>query len=384
MAKTWEQINEKIHQGKAVVVTAEEIIDIVEAEGPKKAAEKVDVVTTATFGPMCSSGAFINFGHSVPRIRATKVWLNDVQCYAGIAAVDIYLGATEVAESDPENKVFPGEFRYGGGHVITDLLEGKRVTLRALSYGTDCYPAREMVKEVILDDLPNAWLYNPRNGYQNYACAVNLNEKTIYTYMGILKPRMKNASFSTSGCLSPLLNDPMFRTIGLGTRIFLGGGVGYVVGAGTQHNPAPERAENKTPIHPAGAIAVQGDLKGMNPKWLRGVSYLGYGVSLQVGLGIPIPILDEEMALLCAVKDEDLVTQVQDYGIDYPNGVSRSLGQVNYRDLKSGKVVIDGKTVPTSSMSSQPGARQIAAELKSWIQAGKFELTKPVETVPAS
>jgi L-aspartate semialdehyde sulfurtransferase len=383
MAKTIQQINEKIRQGKAVVVTAEEIIDIVENDGPEKAAEKVDVVTTATFGPMCSSGAFINFGHTTPKIKASKVWFNDVPAYAGIAAVDAYLGATELAEGDPENKVFPGEFRYGGGHVITELLEGKRITMRIKAYGTDCYPAKDVVKEISLDDLPYAQLYNPRNGYQNYACAVNLAEKTIYTYMGILKPRMKNATYSSAGCLSPLLNDPLFKTIGMGTRIFLGGGVGYVVGKGTQHNPNPNRAENGTPTHPAGTLALQGDLKGMNPKWIRGLSYLGYGVTLQVGMGIPIPMLNEEIARFCSVKDEDLVTQVLDYGNDYPNGIARSLGQVNYRDLRSGKIEVDGMIIPTSALSSLPGARQIAAELKGWIEAGKFELTQPVELLPS-
>jgi len=383
MVKTIAQINARIREGKAVVVTAEEIIDIVETEGVKKAAETVDVVTTGTFSPMCSSGAFINFGHAKPRLRATKVWLNDVPCYTGIAAVDLYLGATELVEGDPENKVFPGEFNYGGAHVIQELLAGKRVILRAKSYGTDCYPAKELVKEITLNELPQAWLYNPRNAYQNYVCAVNLSDKTIYTYMGMLKPRMSNATFATSGCLSPLLNDPLFRTIGLGTRIFLGGGIGYVTGAGTQHNPTPNRRENGTPTQPAGAIAVQGDLKRMDAKWVRGVSFLGYGVSLQIGLGVPIPILDEQMAAYCAVKDEEITTGVIDFSHDYPNGVSRVLGEVNYRDLKSGQIVVDGKTVPTSSLSSQPGAREIAVELKEWIQAGKFELTEPIETLPA-
>jgi uncharacterized protein (DUF39 family) len=97
--KTIDEINEKISEGKAVVVTAEEMIDIVRDNGPKKAAKMVDVVTTGTFSPMCSSGAFINFGHSSPAIRMTRVWLNDVMAYAGIAAVDAYIGATELSES---------------------------------------------------------------------------------------------------------------------------------------------------------------------------------------------------------------------------------------------------------------------------------------------
>jgi len=45
-------------QGKAVVVTAEEIIDIVERHGDVEAARRVDVVTTGTFAPMCSWALF--------------------------------------------------------------------------------------------------------------------------------------------------------------------------------------------------------------------------------------------------------------------------------------------------------------------------------------
>ena len=120
--KSYEEINEKIRRGEAVVVTAEEVIDIVAEKGYAKAAQEIDVVTTGTFGPMCSSGAFINFGHSNPRIKMKKVWLNGVEAYSGIAAVDAYIGAAQLPENDPENKVFPGRFSYGGGHVIHDLV----------------------------------------------------------------------------------------------------------------------------------------------------------------------------------------------------------------------------------------------------------------------
>jgi len=138
--KTIQDINKRIQQGKVVVVTAQEMTELVKRKGPRKAAAEVDVVTTGTFAPMCSSGAFINFGHIKPPIKASKVWLNEVPAYAGLAAVDIFIGATEPAEDDPLNRVHPGQFKYGGGHVIQDLIAGKKVKLKALAYGTDCYP----------------------------------------------------------------------------------------------------------------------------------------------------------------------------------------------------------------------------------------------------
>ena len=382
ITKTFDEINARIQSGQAVVVTAEEMVGIVRTKGAAEAAARVDVVTTGTFSPMCSSGAMINFGHSQPTIKAQKAWLNNVPSYAGLAAVDIFIGATEPAEDDPLNKVFPGEFKYGGGHVIEDLVAGKRVVLRVVAYGTDCYPSKFLEKEVTLDDLPYALLLNPRNCYQNYNCAVNLSEKTIYTYMGTLKPNARNATYCSAGELSPLMNDPLYRTIGLGTRIFLGGGVGYVTWQGTQHKPGVPRSDNGTPRRPAGTLMVQGDLKQMSPRWLKGVTMQGYGNTLAVGIGVPIPILNEEMAAFTGVSDKEIFTQVVDYSHDYPNGVARNYGEVTYAQLKSGQIEVNGKMVPTAPLSSVVRAREIAETLKQWILDKKFTLTQPVVQIP--
>ncbi len=372
-----EEINQKIKQGKAVVVTAEEMVDIVKEDGVKGAFKKVDVVTTGTFGVMCSSGAFINFGHTRPKIKASKVWFNDVEAYAGVAAVDCYLGATQVQEDDPLNKVHPGRFKYGGGHVIEDLIAGRQVRFRAKAYGTDCYPLKEYESIITINDLRDAFLYNPRNAYQNYNCAVNLSKKTIYTYMGVLRPNLGNATYSTSGQLSPLLNDPFYWTIGVGTKIFLGGSIGVVTWRGTQHNPDVLRGENGIVKEGAGTIAVTGDMKQMSSRYIRGVSMLGYGCSMMVGIGIPIPIINEEMAYFTGQSDADIFCQVVDYGIDYPNAIDRSLGEVSYQELKSGKIKIMGKEVPTSPLSSYFMAKEIAGNLKDWILRHKFTLGVP-------
>ncbi len=380
--KTYGEINKKIRSGEVVVATAEEMIDIVRDKGPVAAARQVDVVTTGTFAPMCSSGAFLNFGQFTPTMKAAKVWLNNVPAYSGLAAVDCYIGATEPCEDDPLNKVYPGEFNYGGGHVIQDLVAGRKVHLKAESYGTDCYPNRSAEKKIDLATLPYAVLCNPRNGYQNYNCAINLTKKTIYTYMGALKPRAGNANYCSAGQLSPLFNDPYYKTIGIGTRLFLGGSVGYVAWHGTQHKPAAERTDGGTPVSPAGTLCVMGDLKGMSPDWLRGASIQGYGCSLSVGLGIPIPILNEEMARYTAVSDEEIFTQIVDYGHDYPNGVSRSHGQVSYAELKSGFIQVNGEMTPTVPLSSVVKAREIAHILKSWILKGEFQIGEPQFTLP--
>jgi uncharacterized protein (DUF39 family) len=385
MAKTLEEINDKIRKGKAIVLTAEEIIDYAAEKGIKKAVHEVDVVTTGTFGPMCSSGAYFNVGHTKPRIKlgGGKTTLNDVPVYTGFAAVDFFLGATAMPEDDPRNKIFPGKFAYGGAYVIEELVAGKDIRLAATAYGTDCYPKKNLETTIALKDMNEAVLFNMRNAYQNYNVAVNLSDRVIYTYMGVLQPKMGNANYCSAGQLSPLLNDPLYRTIGLGTRIFLGGGVGYVVGSGTQHNPGVKRTEAGVPKAPAGTLSVSGDLKLMSPAWLRGTSFTGYGVTLTVGIGVPIPILDEEILRATLVRDEEIWAQIVDYSESYPQGIPGSLGEVNYKQLKSGRIPFQGKEIPTSGLSSYRKAREVAQILKEWIETGKFFLTQAVELLPS-
>jgi uncharacterized protein (DUF39 family) len=335
---------------------------------------------------MCSSGAYFNVGHTKPRIKIGGGWatLNGVPVYTGFAAVDLFLGATAMPDEDPRNQIYPGKFLYGGAHVIEDLVAGKDVRLVASAYGTDCYPRTKLETWIRLEDLNEAMLFNIRNAYQNYNVAVNVSDRIIHTYMGVLQPKIRNANYCSAGQLSPLLNDPLYRTIGLGTRIFLGGGVGYVVGSGTQHNPTVPRTERGVPRMGAGTLAVTGSLKQMSAKWLRGASFTGYGVTLAVGIGVPIPILDEETLHYATVSDADIVAQIVDYSEAYPNCVPGSLGEVTYAELKSGSISVNGKKVPTAGLSSYAKAKEVANTLKSWIERGSFLLTNPVECLPSA
>jgi L-aspartate semialdehyde sulfurtransferase len=384
MIRTIAEINEKIRKGQAVVVTAEEVIGIARKKGVAAAAKEIDVVTTGTFGPMCSSSAYMNLGHTQPRMKVGggRVYLNDVPAYTGVAAVDIILGATAMPDDDPKNRIYPGEFNYGGGHVIEELVSGKDIRLVASAYGTDCYPRKKLETLININTINEAILFNMRNAYQNYNVAVNVSNRMIYTYMGVLKPRMGNANFCSAGQLAPLLNDPLYKTIGIGTRIFLGGGVGYVAWHGTQHNPSAPRTVKGVPTRGAGTLAVIGDLKQMKPKWLVGTSFLGYGATLTVGIGVPIPILNEEILQYTLVTDADILAPVVDYSDAYPNRKPDVLAEVSYAELKSGKIKVNGKEIPTASLSSYPGAVEIASMLKNWIKKGEFLLSDPVAPLP--
>lgn len=370
MAKTIAQINEKIKTGKAVVVTAEVFTKMAQEKSLAELAQEVDVVTTATFGPMCSSGAIINFGHWSPGIRMEEISINGVSAYEGLAAVDTYIGATSESKFDPT---------YGGANVIEDFIRGKDVRLHARGKGTDCYPTKEIDTWINKETVNEFYLFNPRNAYQNYAAATNSTNRIKYTYMGSLLPRYSNVTYSTSGELSPLLNDPFLRTIGLGTRIFLGGTEGYVVWNGTQFNTRRERNEFGIPKLPGATLAVIGDAKQMSADYIRSAYYEKYGVSLFVGIGIPIPVLDERMAKHLSISNDQIETTILDYGQENHPAV----GTVSYAELASGSVTLpDGKQVKTAPLSSLAKAREIAELLGRWIREKRFFLTEPVQMFP--
>jgi uncharacterized protein (DUF39 family) len=372
MAKSWEEINARIASGEAVVFTAEEFAALAADEGLKSAARRVDVVTTGTFGPMCSSGVMLNFGHSEPPIRMAEIWLNDVAAYGGLAAVDTYLGVTQPSTTRG--------FEYGGAHVIEDLLRGRAVRLRATSPGTDCYPRTEIDTWITLEELNQAYFFNPRNAYQNYSVAVNSTDQALYTYLGTLLPRFGNATYCSAGALSPLLNDPTYRTIGIGSRIFVAGAPGYVAWQGTQHNPHTDRDEHGVPVRPAGTLAVIADLKKASAEYFSAATFTKYGVSSFMGIGVPIPVLDEDIAETLALTDADLTATIYDYGV--PSRSHPAVGTATYAQLRSGTIELHGKHIPTGPISSLPKARAIASELKRWIAEERFALAEPVELLP--
>jgi L-aspartate semialdehyde sulfurtransferase len=381
--RTIAEINEKIQTGKAVVMTVEAVKARVQEIGVQKVAQEVDVVATGTFEPMEASGAMINLGQTDPPIKIRQCWIDGVPAYAGFGAVDLYLGASQMPDYNPfadtqENEDF---WERGGGHVIEDLIAGKSVRLRAVGQVTDCYPRSSFETTISRDRINQFYLFNPRNLYQNFIVGINGGDRPLHTYLGLLQPHLGNAVYANPGSLSPLLNDPNLNVVGIGTRILLGGGIGYISWEGTQHFPLQKRLPNDTPIGPAATLALIGDAKGMDPKWVRGCYFKGYGASLMLGVAVPLPVISEEVILHCSVQDKDLVAPVVDFSI--PRRVRPTFGLYSYAELKSGKIPIDGRMVRVAPLASLYLARQKAQLLKEMIEAGEFLLTEPVAQLPS-
>ncbi len=371
------EINDKILHQRATVWTVEELKARVAEVGVTQAAKQVDVITTGTFEPMESSGAIINLGHTDPPIKIRQCWLDGVPAYSGFGAVDLYLGATQVGETADGEEARDN----GGGFVLESLIAGKPVHLKALGQVTDCYPRASFETTITKDTINQFYLFNPRNVYQNFIVGVNGGDRPLFTYLGPLQPRLGNAVYSNPGALSPLLNDPDLQLIGIGTRIFFGGGIGYVSWEGTQHFPLQKRLPNRTPIGPAATLALIGDAKQMNAKWVRGCFFRNYGPSVMLGVGIPLPVLNEEVVRRCAVQDQELAAPIVDFSI--PRRVRPTFGLVSYAQLKAGRITIEGKSVRVAPLASLYLSRQVALELKQWIEAGTFTLTEFVAPIPS-
>ena len=384
MERTIAQINEKIDRGGVVVWTIAEAKAKIATLGIDKVFDLVDVITTGTFEPMESSGAIINLGHTDPPIKIRQCWLDNIAAYAGFGAVDLYLGATAMAdynfnETDPDLREGIG-WEKGGGHVIEDLIAGKPIQLKAIGQKTDCYPRAKWGNMITKDSINQFYLFNPRNLYQNFIVGVNGGDRTLYTYLGPLQPRLGNAVYSNPGAISPLLNDPNLNIVGIGSKIFLGGGIGYIAWEGTQHFPLQKRLPNDTPIGPAATVALVGDAKQMDSNWVRGCYFKNYGPSLMLGVGIALPVLNKKVIHNCAVVDKEIVAPVIDFSI--PRRVRPSFGLVSYEQLQKGHVTIDGKSVRVAPLASKRRSLQVAEELKQWITTGKFTLTEPVASLP--
>ena len=387
--RTIAEINDKISRGQAVVWTVAELKERLKDLSISQAFQQVDVITTGAFEPMESTGAIINLGQTDPPIKIRQCWLDGVPAYAGLGAVDLYLGATASPDYSGTGENNNGEQRprsgglaseRGGGHVIEDLIAGKSVPLKANGQVTDCYPRASLETTINRDTINQFYLFNPRNLYQNFIVGVNGGENPLFTYLGPLQPRLGNAVYSCPGAISPLLNDPDLQLIGIGSRIFLGGGVGYLTWEGTQHFPLQKRLPNRTPIGPAATLALIGDGKQMSSTWVRGCHFQKYGSSIMLGVGIPLPVLQEEVVKNCAIKDKEIVAPVIDFAI--PRRVRPTFGLVSYAQLKSGQIKIEGKSVRTAPLASIFLAQKVAQELKQWIEQGLFYLTEPVESLP--
>jgi uncharacterized protein (DUF39 family) len=195
--------------------------------------------------------------------------------------------------------------------------------------------------------------------------------------MGKLNPRLGSVNYSGAGEISPLLNDPGLKTIGIGSAFFFCGTTGYVSWEGTQFNAEQEKdPETGLPIGPGATLALIGNLKEMKPEFIRPVVIPGYGISISLGMGFAIPVINEDIAKSVIIRNKQIKTRL----IDYATG--KCIGFVNYEELMSGKVELSGKKIPSRTMTDIRASANIAEILQDWVRKGKFFITELVRNLP--
>lgn len=424
--RTFSQIQEKIRQGKAVVLTADEICNRVRS-GEVVRFEDVDVVTTATRAIMSGTYAVLSFPVAEPDsfVRASRVWLNGVPAQVGpcpnerIGMVDIIVNGTARSKSEPD---------YGGGLLFKDLVEGKPVVVEV-----ETMEGRFFETRTTINQIPHARLFATRHAFKNYLAFVNPKNEPVSSifHASQFKGNLSEATFCGCGELNPVKNDPNLETIGIGTRVLINGAEGFVAGTGTRSSPEKPN------------LSGFADMKSMVPEYMGGF-ITSAGPEIINTWAVPVPVLsqslldsitklDSELKLdivdvngrvtLCetnygdvwddtdttvtynpdrcikcrvcevqrtcptgAVKCSDATAAVHDVSLCFNCGLcvsicdghafSADLGTLHYND---GKIEKDIQVVVRQSDRAR--ALKAAEELKQKILSGEFRITEPVEHI---
>lgn len=311
-------INRKLRCGQAVVMTAMEFKRQVR-RGVRLGVDDVDVVTTGTRAVMSGTSAMLAVPTEVrgDAARVVAMWINGVPCQP-MPGADADTGLVDcVIYGTSESRDNHG--RYGGGHVLRELVEGRAVEVE---YRTDSGTRRRF--DLTLDRIGFARIYSFRNSYQNYTAFTNIknhpsyrrNPTSIFACRPI--PRMGGLSMSGSGELNPLENDPGGRVIRPGMRVLVNGVPGRVIGFGTRSSPAKR------------CLSLAAEMHGMDPQYMGGFK-TSYGVEVTNGLAVPFPICDGRiLEALAGCLDEHIPLPVADLGDRIP------LAELKYGDIWQG------------------------------------------------
>ena len=372
MNRTFEEINEKIKAGKAQVLTAQEAKTLIKEKGVQDFANNVDVVTFASFEMHTNALIYLSFGQTDPLIYFSEVYINNVPAYP-CGPTDIALSCTASSKENPE---------YSGAHVLEDLIKKKDVHLKAFGENLEVFTNKEFETWFNLKNLNHGKLFLNQAIIQNNIVATNSGEKDINSPMGTLIGKLENSTFNSSSYLNPLINDPYTNLIGIGTKVWIAGASGVIVGHGSNHNPLQKRNEYGIPIGPGITLSAIVNIETMNPKWIRGGFIKSYGPVLYIGVGIPIPVLNEETAKYISITDDKIHSTIVDFSI--PRRTKPTFGQCTYSELRTSTVIINKKPTLSAPLSSMALAIEICNELKNAILKKNFLLSEKVLPIDLS
>jgi putative methanogenesis marker 16 metalloprotein len=182
---------------------------------------------------------------------------------------------------------------------------------------TDC--GSSLQAEIGLDEMPYARLNGSRHAFKNYSAFVNAGSEivnTIFHSRGFA-PFCSEATFSGCGLLSPLKNDPLLESIGVGSRVLINGAQGFVSGTGT-------RSSRERPN-----LSGSADMHRMDPEYMGGF-VTSAGPECICSWAVPIPIISNSILEEIARQDREIALPVNDV-------CSRTaMGSADYGDVWTG------------------------------------------------
>lgn len=291
MKKTIKEIKEKIKKGKAVIMTAKELCEIIR-DGEKVSMKDIDVVTCATRALMSGTMSILSFSVAEKNVfmKALEVYLNGVPAIPGPAPNE-YLGYIDcVIHGTSKSKTLE---KYGGGHLFRDMVEGKEIDIFVKTIeGKEINVKRKLI------DMPYAKIYCTR-GVCNHMVFINPATEPFRTIFSVnpLAGNFTEASFCGCGEVSPLKKDPFLQTIGVGTRVLINGNIGYILDKGTLC--APNRPN----------LSGIADMHKMIPEYMGGF-ITSYGPEVITSWAVPIPILNDSVLKTATMLDEELTIPI--------------------------------------------------------------------------
>ncbi|NNF99887.1 MAG: methanogenesis marker 16 metalloprotein [Desulfobacteraceae bacterium] len=307
--RTIAEINESLKSGDALVMTADELCRAVR-KGKSIGFEDVHIVTAATCGLMSGTYAVLSFPLTTPDsfTRAVQLRLNGVDAYPGpcpnerLGIIDAIVHGTRRSIDDPG---------YGGGGLFQDIVAGKDIFAEVVDTDGGLHTGY-----INIHNMPHAKLHGSRHAFRNYVGFVNPSKDPVPTIFCSqpLPPDLAGATACGCGEINPIQKDPGLKTIGIGTRVLVNGGIGYVTGAGT-------RSSTQRPC-----LTVVADMHSMNPEYMGGF-ITSAGPEIIQTWAVPIPVLDADLLLTVKTLDEDIPLTMTDIRGRKP------LADVCYADL---------------------------------------------------
>jgi uncharacterized protein (DUF39 family) len=169
---------------------------------------------------------------------------------------------------------------------------------------------------------------------------------------------------------------PGLALLGPGSPVLVGGAIGWVVGSGSGHQPAPQRLPSGHARSPGAVAALSVDLHGLSPHWVRACHFEGHGSALLVAIAAPIPLISPAVARQIASDEGALEAPVLDVSI--PRRIKPSFGGVSYSSLRQGEIRVDGRRIPAAPAHSPRLAQAMGLELINQLQSGAFPLRLPL------